>query len=105
MTKTPLVSRFQFGSQQRRGSAKNAQLLQPFLSPEDGKLHTTGTLERSSMGRRWLVLVLCSFFMACNYYCYDNPAALYGPLRGRALAGIKGDANARIFCQQLAADH
>lgn len=29
---------------------------------------------------------------------------IYGPLRGRALAGINGDTNARIFCQALEAD-
>ncbi|WP_367605490.1 septum site-determining protein MinC [Legionella sp. W05-934-2] len=29
---------------------------------------------------------------------------IYGPLRGRALAGINGDINARIFCQALEAD-
>ena len=29
---------------------------------------------------------------------------VYGPLRGRALAGVKGDTNARIFCQQLEAE-
>ncbi|WP_277395461.1 septum site-determining protein MinC, partial [Pseudomonas viridiflava] len=28
----------------------------------------------------------------------------YGPMRGRALAGIKGDTKARIFCQQLSAE-
>ncbi len=28
---------------------------------------------------------------------------VYGPLRGRALAGIKGDTSARIFCQKLEA--
>ncbi|MGH8353128.1 MAG: septum site-determining protein MinC [Pseudomonas sp.] len=34
----------------------------------------------------------------------DGNIHVYGPLRGRALAGIKGDATARIFCQQLAAE-
>ncbi len=29
---------------------------------------------------------------------------VYGPLRGRALAGIKGDVSARIFCQKLEAE-
>lgn len=28
---------------------------------------------------------------------------VYGPLRGRALAGVKGDSTARIFCQKLEA--
>ena len=34
----------------------------------------------------------------------DGNIQVYGPLRGRALAWIKGDTNARIFCQQLAAE-
>ncbi len=34
----------------------------------------------------------------------DGNIHVYGPLRGRALAGIKGDTDARIFCQQLAAE-
>lgn len=29
---------------------------------------------------------------------------VYGPLRGRALAGVNGDENARIFCQSLEAE-
>lgn len=29
---------------------------------------------------------------------------VYGPLRGRALAGVNGDAGARIFCQSLEAE-
>lgn len=29
---------------------------------------------------------------------------IYGPLRGRALAGVNGDRNARIFCQSLEAE-
>ncbi len=34
----------------------------------------------------------------------DGNIHVYAPLRGRALAGIKGDANARIFCQNLGAE-
>lgn len=34
----------------------------------------------------------------------DGNIHVYGPLRGRALAGVKGDGNARIFCQQLEAE-
>lgn len=34
----------------------------------------------------------------------DGNIHVYGPLRGRALAGIQGDTNARIFCQQFAAE-
>jgi septum site-determining protein MinC len=34
----------------------------------------------------------------------DGNIHVYGPLRGRALAGIQGDTEARIFCQSLEAE-
>lgn len=34
----------------------------------------------------------------------DGNIHVYGPLRGRALAGMNGDPNARIFCQDLQAE-
>ena len=34
----------------------------------------------------------------------DGHIHVYGPLRGRALAGVRGDTNARIFCQSLEAE-
>ncbi len=34
----------------------------------------------------------------------DGHIHIYGALRGRALAGVKGDTEARIFCQQLHAE-
>lgn len=34
----------------------------------------------------------------------DGNIHVYGPLRGRALAGVKGDTGARIFCQCLEAE-
>lgn len=34
----------------------------------------------------------------------DGNIHIYGPLRGRALAGVHGDASARIFCQHLDAE-
>lgn len=34
----------------------------------------------------------------------DGNIHIYAPLRGRALAGIKGDTEARIFCQSLEAE-
>lgn len=34
----------------------------------------------------------------------DGNIHVYGPLRGRAMAGMKGDAKARIFCQDLQAE-
>ena len=34
----------------------------------------------------------------------DGHIHVYGPLRGRALAGVRGDTEARIFCQSLEAE-
>ena len=34
----------------------------------------------------------------------DGNIHVYGPMRGRALAGIQGNPDARIFCQQLGAE-
>ena len=34
----------------------------------------------------------------------DGNIHVYGPLRGRALAGVSGDTNAHIFCQSLEAE-
>lgn len=34
----------------------------------------------------------------------DGNIHIYGPLRGRALAGVNGDTEARIFCQSLEAE-
>ncbi|MET1066926.1 MAG: septum site-determining protein MinC, partial [Pseudomonas prosekii] len=34
----------------------------------------------------------------------DGNIHVYGPMRGRALAGVKGDTKARIFCQQMSAE-
>jgi septum site-determining protein MinC len=34
----------------------------------------------------------------------DGDVHIYGPLRGRALAGAQGDRQARIFCQSMAAE-
>lgn len=34
----------------------------------------------------------------------DNNIHVYGPLRGRALCGVGGNTNARIFCQSLEAE-
>lgn len=34
----------------------------------------------------------------------DGNIHVYGPLRGRAMAGMQGDAKARIFCQDLQAE-
>jgi septum site-determining protein MinC len=34
----------------------------------------------------------------------DGHIHAYGTLRGRALAGVKGDTDARVFCRQMEAE-
>ena len=53
---------------------------------QDGDLTVTGTI---SAGAEVLA---------------DGSLHIYGPLRGRALAGVKGNTQARIFCQSLEAE-
>ena len=60
----------------------NKNLREPFLSP-GGSVHTTEAIEKSKLPARWLVLLLLSVLMIGNYYCYDNPAALYSMLAAR----------------------
>ena len=40
-----------------------------------------GQQTKAELSVRWWVLVLASFVLFGNYYCYDNPAALYTQLR------------------------
>ncbi|MDQ7073985.1 MAG: septum site-determining protein MinC [Gammaproteobacteria bacterium] len=49
-------------------------------------------------------LVILSSVSAGAELLADGSIHVYGTLRGRALAGVKGDANAQIFCQSLQAE-
>lgn len=49
-------------------------------------------------------LILLSTVSAGAEVMADGNIHVYGALRGRALAGIKGDSSARIFCQSLEAE-
>ncbi len=49
-------------------------------------------------------LVVLSAVSAGAELLADGNIHVYGPLRGRALAGVKGDTKARIFCQQMGAE-
>lgn len=63
----------------RSASTMPARLREPLLLTS-GKTMTSGPIERSKLPLRWLVLFLCSLFLMCSCYCYDNPAALYAQL-------------------------
>jgi len=49
-------------------------------------------------------LIITSSVSAGAEILADGNIHIYGPLRGRALAGVKGNKDARIFCQQLEAE-
>ncbi|MDQ7015990.1 MAG: septum site-determining protein MinC [Gammaproteobacteria bacterium] len=49
-------------------------------------------------------LVVLSSVSAGAELLADGSIHVYGTLRGRALAGVKGDTNAQIFCQSLQAE-
>jgi septum site-determining protein MinC len=49
-------------------------------------------------------LVILSQTSAGSEVMADGSIHVYGPLRGRVLAGVKGDKKARIFCRSLEAE-
>ncbi len=49
-------------------------------------------------------LIVLSSVSAGAEVLADGNIHVYGPLRGRALAGVRGDTGARIFCQSLEAE-
>ena len=80
MTRTPNLSSSRlFAPGKKRPLHASGGLREPFISP-GGSVHTTLALEKSKLRVRWLVLLLLSLLMTGNYYCYDNPAALYSQL-------------------------
>lgn len=49
-------------------------------------------------------LVVTSTVGAGSEVIADGSVHVYGPLRGRAIAGARGDATARVFCQEFHAE-
>jgi len=77
----------------------------PVREPEDG---TRLVVETVRSGQRVCapngdLIVLGSVSPGAELFAQGN-VHIYGVLRGRALAGIKGDQQARIFCQRLEAE-
>ena len=75
---------------------------EPVLRPS--KLVTTPIRGGQQVYAQGADLIVLSAVSAGAELLADGNIHVYGPLRGRALAGVKGDSNARIFCQQLAAE-
>lgn len=82
--------------------AKAKKPAEPVLRPS--KLVTTPIRGGQQIYAQGADLIVLSAVSAGAELLADGNIHVYGPLRGRALAGVKGDSNARIFCQQLAAE-
>lgn len=83
---------------------RNENLIQPPKTPEIAKIISqpirSGIQVRAESGD---LIVLAQISPGAELMA-DGHIHVYGTLRGRALAGINGDENARIFCQSLDAE-
>ncbi len=87
---------------QRRGEAKAPAPAEP--PPAENRLVTTPVRSGQTVfADRGDLVVVAPVGSGAELIAAGN-IHVYGPLRGRALAGVNGDSNARIFCQSLDAD-
>ncbi len=74
----------------------------PQASP--GLMHTAPVRSGQQVYAQNRDLTVCATVGAGAEVIADGSVHIYGPLRGRALAGALGDANARIFCREFHAE-
>jgi len=80
---------------------------EPATTPEPAraaKIITTPVRSGQQVYARGRDLVILSSVSAGAEVMADGHIHVYGPLRGRAMAGVSGDEQARIFCQSLEAE-
>ena len=65
--------------------------------------HRAGALGPAIFADRGDLVVVAAVSSGAELIAHGN-IHVYGPLRGRALAGVNGDRAARIFCQCLEAE-
>lgn len=69
-----------------------------------GMVHTTPVRSGQQLYAQNRDLTVCAPVGAGAEVIADGSVHIYGPLRGRALAGALGDTNARIFCREYHAE-
>lgn len=69
-----------------------------------GQVHTQPVRSGQQVYARGRDLVLTAAVGAGAEVIADGSVHIYGPLRGRALAGARGNLGARIFCREFAAE-
>ena len=69
-----------------------------------GLMHVTPVRSGQQVYAQNRDLTVCAMVGAGAEVIADGSVHIYGPLRGRALAGALGDTNARIFCREFHAE-
>jgi septum site-determining protein MinC len=76
----------------------------PAARPEPGLVHTTPVRSGQQVYAQNRDLTICTMVGAGAEVIADGSIHIYGALRGRALAGASGNAQARIFCREFHAE-
>ncbi|GAA0681739.1 septum site-determining protein MinC [Marinobacterium maritimum] len=104
-------------SHQRRNARENdseptqpaPEAAEPAAAPEPAapvaaKVITTPVRSGQQVYARGTDLIILAPVSAGAEVMADGHIHVYGPLRGRAMAGVTGNADARIFCQSMEAE-
>ncbi|WP_454254791.1 septum site-determining protein MinC [Pseudomonas sp. Marseille-Q8238] len=86
----------------RKKSEKPEKPAEPAFKPS--KIITTPVRGGQQIYAQGGDLIVLAAVSAGAELLADGNIHVYGPMRGRALAGVKGDGKARIFCQQMGAE-
>jgi septum site-determining protein MinC len=76
----------------------------PKANAEPGLMHTTPVRSGQQVYAQNRDLTICATVGAGAEVIADGSIHIYGALRGRALAGASGNAQARIFCREFHAE-
>lgn len=76
----------------------------PQAARTPGQLHTAPVRSGQRVYAQHCDLTICAAVGAGAEVIADGSVHIYGPLRGRALAGALGDTQARIFCREFHAE-
>lgn len=103
-----LQPKSEVASEQSKVTADNTSKTQADVEPKDVKRQSKLIDQPVRSGQRVYApgadLIIMAAVSAGAEILADGHIHVYGPLRGRALAGVNGDMNARIFCHSLEAE-
>lgn len=91
---------------QRKPAAPAAKAVEPVPEPaaNPSLMHNQPVRSGQRVYARNRDLIVTAMVGAGAEVMADGCVHLYGPLRGRVMAGVRGDANARVFCQEFNAE-